>query len=57
MSLNDDSGGFQIQVKNQYLMVCTKAGLVKGELISEDIFNLVLSLDLVLYTHQLELIQ
>ena len=29
MSLNDDSGGFQIQVRNQYLMVCTKAGLVK----------------------------
>ena len=52
MSLNDDSGGFQIQVRNQYLMVCTKAGLVKGELISEDIFNLVPSLSLNFSTYQ-----
>ena len=29
MSLNDDSGGFAIQLRNQYLMVCTKNGLVK----------------------------
>ena len=29
MALADESGGFQIQVRNQFLMVCTKAGIVK----------------------------